>query len=244
MEDHLPEEQDVEVEDEEYLIPIESIQSTSQQDSEVKTSRKRPHPSSPESAYSVFNPDAYGEVLPEDVPRPVCDFCSLAFLTWASYEYHILRYHVMYRPYRCAGCKHLAFHTEAEGRHHATCYHDPAPNGFPIMKITDFEKESEYMECMMNAKTTDDTEGISFSRERLNEGLKMIEKVQLVKFRAQRAQLPRCIRHDVDLISTATEPETIEEEPAPEFEPEPVFFEEHQNVEFQEYRQADVLDEL
>lgn len=185
----------------------------------VKTeSRKRPlPPSSQQEQQTVtpFNPDDYGDFIPEDAPKPVCEVCSLAFMTWAAFEYHSLRYHIEYRPYRCVGCKNLAFHTEAEGRHHLAVYHEHPQATFALIKRTDFNLENDWLNCLMNAKTTDNMD-LYFARGRLQEGLEMVEKVQtqLVRMRATRAQLPYCIRNEIDPIDVATEPEMIVEEVA------------------------------
>lgn len=215
---------------EDFLEPTPSTSKAEDQEAQIST-RKRPHDPDEQQISTVpaFNPDYYGDMIPDDVPKPVCEFCSLAYLTWAAFEYHMLRYHILYRPYRCAGCKHLSFHTEAEGRHHSTCYHEPMPNGFPLIKQTVFDKENEWLECLMNAKTTESS-GISFSRDRLNEGLQMIEKVQMTKFRQQRAQLAYCIRHKTQPITVSTEeelPQIEEEENNVDFEgeAEETFFE-------------------
>uniref|UniRef100_A0A1I7V1G7 C2H2-type domain-containing protein n=1 Tax=Caenorhabditis tropicalis TaxID=1561998 RepID=A0A1I7V1G7_9PELO len=210
----------------------------------VQKTRKRVQPD-PEP---LFNPDDYGEMIPEDQPRPICEECAVAFVTWAGFEYHVLRFHIQYRPYRCAGCKNLSFHTEAEGRHHSHIYHNPSHAGFSLIKRTDFELENVWMECLMNAKMTNQV-GVVFSQDRLEEGLEMVKRVQMVKFRGQRAQLPHCIRHEIEPIEVGTDPEDqveleVEVEEVEAFQPEEVEAAEYfdgESIEYA-YQEADILE--
>lgn len=168
-----------------------------------------------------FNPDIYGEVIPEGAPRPVCEICSLAFLTWAAFEYHTLRYHIDYRPYRCVGCKTLSFHTEAEGRYHLALYHSQGHSTFSLLKRTDYDLENERIACLMSAKTTEQID-VSLNKERLKRGIDMMQSIQMTKFRGAKAQLPISIRHEIDPVdaSTEQEPEVAEEATVEYAEPE------------------------
>ncbi|CCD74275.1 C2H2-type domain-containing protein [Caenorhabditis elegans] len=163
----------------------------------------------PTSSVPEFNPDSYGESIPENAPRPVCETCSVAWSTWAAYEFHMLQTHIIYRPFRCSGCRNLNFHTEDEGKHHLEHFHGGKPGSFQLIKQTDFAKENQLIECLENAKTT---EQLGISKERLENGLKMIEKLQKIKFKAVKVHLPCCLRHEMISKHTETEKEAPPQE--------------------------------
>ncbi|CAB3398204.1 unnamed protein product [Caenorhabditis bovis] len=77
-----------------------------------------------------FDPNEQGSLDPEE-SAPVCQSCNMMFHTWSGYEYHILKVHLQYKPFKCAICPTEGYHTELEGRHHMNTMH-PSMSMSPV----------------------------------------------------------------------------------------------------------------
>lgn len=79
------------------------------------------------------------DILSQTEPLPYCCHCHSIFKTWRGFEYHVLKIHLKYRPFRCYYCQKECFYTEEEGRFHASTIH---PNE-DITLIKEFNEEKE-----------------------------------------------------------------------------------------------------
>lgn len=79
------------------------------------------------------------DCLKQSEPYPYCCHCHAIIKTWRGFEYHVLRVHLKYRPFRCFHCQKESFYTEEEGRFHASTVH---PND-DITLIKEFDTPKE-----------------------------------------------------------------------------------------------------
>uniref|UniRef100_A0A1I7TWV7 C2H2-type domain-containing protein n=1 Tax=Caenorhabditis tropicalis TaxID=1561998 RepID=A0A1I7TWV7_9PELO len=102
------------------------------------------------------------DILSQTEALPYCCHCHSIFKTWRGFEYHVLKVHLKYRPFRCYHCQKESFYTEEEGRFHSSTSH---PNDdITLVKTFDATKETAareafkqiFMMCRDGIKVTKD----------------------------------------------------------------------------------------
>ncbi|CAL2037984.1 unnamed protein product [Caenorhabditis brenneri] len=88
------------------------------------------------------------DILSQTEALPYCCHCNSVIKTWRGFEYHVLKIHLKYRPYRCFHCQKESFYTEEEGRFHSSTVH-PSED-VELVKQYTVAKETAAKEAFQN----------------------------------------------------------------------------------------------